>query len=130
MKEHSKQSKRKTQKAKQRSHSKKILFLKKWLWVVVVYICPGPILGALLLKPQAVNVNVPDLGDALPVEDALGGRSVELKDDADWRVRYEVASRAAVAEIGALSEDADDLVREVACSRLSGKRQLLEELPS
>ena len=41
------------------------------------------LLGALLLEPQAINVNVADLGDALPVKDALGGRGIDLQDDAD-----------------------------------------------
>ena len=41
------------------------------------------ILGTLLLEPQAVDVNVPDLGDALPIEDALGGCGIELQNDAD-----------------------------------------------
>ena len=41
------------------------------------------LLGALLLEPQSLNVNVPDLGDALPVKNALGGSRVDLQPDAD-----------------------------------------------
>ena len=43
------------------------------------------LLGALLLEPKAVDVNVPEFGDALPVEDALGGGRVDLEPDADVR---------------------------------------------
>ena len=41
------------------------------------------ILGAMLLQPQAVHVDVPDLGDALPVEDAIGSGRIELEREAE-----------------------------------------------
>ena len=39
--------------------------------------------------------------------------------DQDWRIRYEVASRAAVSELTGLLEDRDSLVREAALSRVA-----------
>ncbi len=42
-----------------------------------------------------------------------------LRRDPDWRIRYEVASRAAVSELSDLAEDQDSLVREVARARVS-----------
>ena len=41
------------------------------------------LLGALLLEPQAVHVDVLDLCDPLLVEDALGGSRIELERDAE-----------------------------------------------
>jgi hypothetical protein len=42
-----------------------------------------------------------------------------MRRDPDWRIRYEVASRAAAGEIMGLVEDQDGLVREVARSRVA-----------
>ena len=42
-----------------------------------------------------------------------------LRDDPDWRVRYEVASRiAASPSVGDLDDDSDSFVRDMARSRL------------
>ena len=42
-----------------------------------------------------------------------------LRGDPDWRIRYEVASRAAASELSGLVDDEDSLVREVARSRVA-----------
>jgi hypothetical protein len=51
-----------------------------------------------------------------------------LRRDADWRVRYEVASRIPLAQIGDLADDSDGLVREMAISRLAGTQELKKEM--
>jgi hypothetical protein len=42
-----------------------------------------------------------------------------LANDADWRVRYEVARRAAPAYLEPLAKDEDPMVSEIARERLS-----------
>jgi hypothetical protein len=42
------------------------------------------LLRALLLEPKAVHVDVTHLGYPLAIEDALGGRGVELADNPDF----------------------------------------------
>ncbi len=44
------------------------------------------------------------------------GPAVRLRYDPDWRVRYEVACRVAVGEIGELADDGDGFVRDMARS--------------
>ena len=45
------------------------------------------------------------------------GRLLAMLGDADWRVRYEVASRVDAYELAPLLDDPDPLVRELARSR-------------
>ena len=50
---------------------------------------------------------------------SAGGRALRaLANDADWRVRYEVARRAAPAYLAPLANDEDPMVREIARERL------------
>jgi hypothetical protein len=51
-----------------------------------------------------------------------------LRDDADWRVRYEVASRIAVEQVGAFANDPDPLVREAALQRAGWPREAAREM--
>ena len=61
------------------------------------------ILGALLLAPQAVHVDVPHLGDPLAVEDDLGGSRIELEGDA--KVRAQVIAESLEAKTPACPSD-------------------------
>ena len=47
-----------------------------------------------------------------------GDRLSQMRSDPDWRVRYEAACRVELEELGELADDSDDLVREMAFSRM------------
>jgi len=47
------------------------------------------------------------------------GLLLSLRDDEDWRVRYEVVSRIAAEDIGTLVSDSDGFVSEMARSRMA-----------
>ncbi len=53
-----------------------------------------------------------------------------LRYDPDWRVRYAVASRIAVGEIGELTEDSDGFVQDMARSRTVGRWERSGEHPA